>query len=38
MEKGVFGKTDLGTPQGGPISPILSNILLDQFDKEMEKR
>lgn len=38
MEKGVFGKTDIGTPQGGPISPILSNILLDQFDKEMEKR
>jgi len=38
MEKGAFGKTDIGTPQGGPISPILSNILLDQFDKEMEKR
>jgi len=38
MESGVFGKTDIGTPQGGPISPILSNILLDQFDKEMEKR
>ena len=38
MEKGVFGKTEIGTPQGGPISPILSNILLDQFDKEMEKR
>jgi group II intron reverse transcriptase/maturase len=38
MEKGVFTKTRIGTPQGGPISPILSNILLDQFDKEMEKR
>jgi len=38
MENGVFGKTTVGTPQGGPISPILSNILLDQFDKEMEKR
>ncbi|MDA3931496.1 MAG: group II intron reverse transcriptase/maturase [Tenericutes bacterium] len=38
MEEGVFGKTDIGTPQGGPISPVLSNILLDQFDKEMEKR
>jgi group II intron reverse transcriptase/maturase len=38
MENGVFTKTQIGTPQGGPISPILSNILLDQFDKEMEKR
>lgn len=38
MEKGVFTETKIGTPQGGPISPILSNILLDQFDKEMEKR
>lgn len=38
MENGVFTKTKIGTPQGGPISPILSNILLDQFDKEMEKR
>lgn len=38
MEKGIFTKTKIGTPQGGPISPILSNILLDQFDKEMEKR
>ena len=38
MENGVFTKTKIGTPQGGPISPILSNILLNQFDKEMEKR
>ena len=38
MENGIFGKTEIGTPQGGPISPVLSNILLDQFDKEMEKR
>ncbi|MDQ3003668.1 MAG: group II intron reverse transcriptase/maturase [Fibrobacterota bacterium] len=27
-----------GTPQGGPISPLLSNILLDEFDRELEKR
>ncbi len=27
-----------GTPQGGPLSPLLSNILLDEFDKELEKR
>lgn len=38
MENGIFTETKIGTPQGGPISPILSNILLDQFDKEMEKR
>ncbi|MBI9010108.1 MAG: group II intron reverse transcriptase/maturase [Tenericutes bacterium] len=38
MENGIFTKTKIGTPQGGPISPILSNIILDQFDKEMEKR
>ena len=38
MEKGIFTETKIGTPQGGPMSPVLSNILLDQFDKEMEKR
>ena len=27
-----------GTPQGGPLSPLLSNIMLDDFDKELEKR
>jgi len=30
--------TDLGTPQGGPLSPLLANILLDDLDKELERR
>lgn len=30
--------TERGTPQGGPLSPLLSNILLDELDKELEKR
>jgi hypothetical protein len=30
--------TEEGTPQGGPLSPLLSNIMLDDFDKELEKR
>ena len=35
---GLVSPTDRGTPQGGPLSPLLSNIVLDQFDKELEKR
>ena len=35
--KGVI-KRDKGTPQGGPLSPLLSNILLDGLDKELERR
>lgn len=31
-------KSDEGTPQGGPLSPLLANILLDEVDKELEKR
>jgi retron-type reverse transcriptase len=27
-----------GTPQGGPLSPLLANVLLDEVDKELEKR
>lgn len=35
---GVLSSRMEGTPQGGPLSPLLSNILLDQFDRELEKR
>ena len=38
MADGVKIATDSGTPQGGPLSPLLSNILLDDFDKELERR
>jgi len=38
MENGVLTNRTEGTPQGGPLSPILSNILLDDLDKELEKR
>jgi len=38
MEGGVCSPRTQGTPQGGPLSPLLSNILLDDLDKELEKR
>jgi group II intron reverse transcriptase/maturase len=38
MVNGVEMDTEEGTPQGGPLSPLLSNILLDDLDKELEKR
>ncbi|QGP93946.1 Reverse transcriptase [Neomoorella glycerini] len=38
MVNGVVMETAEGTPQGGPLSPLLANILLDDLDKELEKR
>ena len=38
MINGVVMITDEGTPQGGPLSPLLANIILDDLDKELEKR
>jgi RNA-directed DNA polymerase len=38
MVNGVVMETEEGTPQGGPLSPLLSNIMLDDLDKELEKR
>ena len=38
MVEGILQATDVGTPQGGPVSPLLANILLDDLDKELERR
>jgi len=38
MIEGVVHKTEEGTPQGGNLSPVLSNIVLDELDKELERR
>lgn len=38
MENGVISSTKVGTPQGGNLSPLLSNIMLNELDKELEKR
>ena len=38
MENGVITRTREGSPQGGPLSPLLANIYLNEFDQEMAKR
>jgi RNA-directed DNA polymerase len=38
MENGLVSPIDEGTPQGGPLSPLLSNIVLDELDRELKKR
>ena len=38
ISKGMFKKTEVGMPQGGPLSPLLSNIMLNELDKELTRR
>jgi RNA-directed DNA polymerase len=38
LEDGLVQPTEAGTPQGGPLSPLLSNLVLDELDRELERR
>ena len=38
INRGMFERSTEGTPQGGPLSPLLSNIMLNELDKELERR
>ena len=38
LDGGLRRERDQGTPQGGPLSPLLANLLLDEVDKELERR
>ena len=38
VNQGVFEMSEEGTPQGGPLSPLLSNVMLNELDKELERR
>jgi len=38
LVNGLFEKTEIGMPQGGPLSPLLSNIMLNELDEELERR
>jgi len=38
LQNGMFEETESGVPQGGPLSPLLSNVMLNELDKELERR
>ena len=38
IANGKFERTEIGMPQGGPLSPLLSNVMLNEMDKELERR